>query len=244
MATDGRFTRICQVVPMCPPDGSIIFTTWRQCALPWGHIGATWRIWLNLGLAHPSSQPKWQIERFSHFCTAHGRVSSGMPGHVLSSNNCPFAQGNWAAPSNTYFLGPTWVHNQMASRSVQPFLHRSWQSVAILHNGLPLSLLKLPLSMGNQDPHLKRDSWGPSELTTQMASRLVQLFLHRWLQSVPILYNGTPLPHQNCPFAWGSELPYNTLFPGLPESSDQTASWSVQPFLQASLVWQTNQQRA
>jgi len=25
-------------------DGSIIFPRWRQWSVPWGHIGATWRI--------------------------------------------------------------------------------------------------------------------------------------------------------------------------------------------------------
>jgi len=36
------------------------------------------------------------------------------------------------APSNTCFLGPTRVHNQTASLSVQPFLHSSRQSAPIL----------------------------------------------------------------------------------------------------------------
>jgi len=56
------------------------------------------------------SLPKWQIDRFSHFFAAHGRVLSGMRGHVLSPNNCPFVWGIWA-PSNTCFLGSTGVHN-------------------------------------------------------------------------------------------------------------------------------------
>jgi len=29
-------------------DNSIVFARWSQCALPWGHNGATWRIGLNL----------------------------------------------------------------------------------------------------------------------------------------------------------------------------------------------------
>jgi len=68
----GRFSRIRQVVPMCIPMTA--------------YIGAT-RV-----------HNQRQIDRFSHFCSAHGRVSSGMswgmPGHVVSSNNCPFAQGS------------------------------------------------------------------------------------------------------------------------------------------------------
>jgi len=56
-------------------DGSNIYARWRQCALPWEQIGATWWILMEhvLPSAHPSPQPKWQIDHYSHFCTAHGR---------------------------------------------------------------------------------------------------------------------------------------------------------------------------
>jgi len=102
-----------------PPktDGSIVYARWRECALPYEHTGATWRIQLNscflrptrvqnpngnsissavfaqltaqcrrvhwrhlantielvLSSVHPTPQPKWQRDRFSHFCTAHGK---------------------------------------------------------------------------------------------------------------------------------------------------------------------------
>jgi len=39
----------------------------------WRHLGNT--VELVLRWAHPSPQPKWQIDRFNHFCTAHGRMS-------------------------------------------------------------------------------------------------------------------------------------------------------------------------
>jgi len=35
-------------------DGSMLFDRWRQRVLPWGHIGATWRIWLNLCILRPT----------------------------------------------------------------------------------------------------------------------------------------------------------------------------------------------
>jgi len=69
----------------------------------WRHLANT--IEFVLPLANPSPQPKRLIDRFSHFCTTHGKVLSGMPGHVLSPSNCPFAWGIWA-PSNTCFLRP------------------------------------------------------------------------------------------------------------------------------------------
>jgi len=56
----------------------------------------------------------------------------------------------------------------------------------------------------------------------------------------PYIYNGCPFP-QNCPFPCGYlnlHLIWGSL--GLPESSTQTASRSVQPFLQGSLLWQTD----
>jgi len=63
---------------------------------------------------------------------------------------------------------------------------------------------KIALPMGVSGPHLTHDSLGPSMSIIQMASRSSLPFLHRWPQSVPMLYNGTPLsPPQNCPFSWG-----------------------------------------
>jgi len=113
-------------------DFSVVFARWCQHTLPSGHIGATWRIRLNLCFlrpisvhnpngksvgsaifvqlmaerrqahwhhlpnvdwtcahwhhlqntielvlpsAHLSPQPKWQIDLFSRFCTAHSRKS-------------------------------------------------------------------------------------------------------------------------------------------------------------------------
>jgi len=61
----------------------------------------------------------------------------------------------------------------------------------------------------------------------------------------PILYSEAPLfPRKIAPFH-GDLDPYPYLIHaslGPPESSTQTASRSVQPFLQGLLVWQTNRQ--
>jgi len=70
---------------------------------------------------------------------------------------------------------------------------------------------------------------------TQMASRLVQPFLHRWPQSVPVLYNGTPLsPLKTAPSHEGIWTPIPTrilnpngisissaVFPGLTSVTDR-----------------------
>ena len=88
-------------------------THWRHLANTTEHM---------LPSAHPRTQPKWPIDRFSHFCTLHGRVSSSMPGHVLSPNNCPFAWDLGPWPNlNPASLGPPVSITQTASRSVQPF---------------------------------------------------------------------------------------------------------------------------
>jgi len=57
-------------------------------------------------------------------------------------------------------------------------------------------------------------SFGPSESTTQVASRLVQPFLHSSQQKVPILYSGMPIPLKIAPSDGGSGPPSNTWFPG------------------------------
>jgi len=47
-------------------DGSIVFTRWHQCALIcWRHLANTTE--LLLPSAHPSPQPRRQIDRFSRF---------------------------------------------------------------------------------------------------------------------------------------------------------------------------------
>ena len=58
---------------------------------------------------------------------------------------------------------------------------------------------KLSLPMGHLDPHIILDFLVPSKPKTQTASRSVQPFSHRWPQSVPILYNGTPIPLKIAP---------------------------------------------
>jgi len=55
---------------------------------------------------------------------------------------------------------------------------------------------------------------GPADSASQMTSRSVQLFLHSSPQSVPILYNGPPLPPQNCPSHGGIWTPFNTWLVG------------------------------
>ena len=62
-------------------------------------------------LDKPQSISKWHFDRFSHFCTAHGRESLYFTmGRPCPHQNCPFTWGS-GLPSNTWFLGPAGVHN-------------------------------------------------------------------------------------------------------------------------------------
>jgi len=90
---------------------------------------------------------------------------------------------------------------------------------------------------GNLDPRLIHDSYGPSKPKTQTAARLLQPFLHSWLQSVSILFKGLPHPPSKLPVPIGESGPHLTH-----RSSTQTASQLVWQFLQGSLLWQTDRQ--
>jgi len=95
-------------------------------------------------------------------------------------------------------------------------------------------------------PHLTHDFLGASEPITQTASRSVQPFLHRWPQSVPILYNGTPPSSSKLPLPMGRSGLYlihgsvgppesspkrhligSAIFVGLTTMTDRLRYWSV-----------------
>ena len=66
---------------MCPPMRA-----------HWHYLANT--IELVLPSAHTSPQPKQQIDLFSHFCTAPGRVVVGHARACPSPNNCPSHEGS------------------------------------------------------------------------------------------------------------------------------------------------------
>jgi len=135
--------------------GSVAFAMWCQLAN---------MIELMVYSARRSPQPKWKIDRFSHFCTAYGRLSSGT-------------------------LAPPEYTTQTANRLVQLFLHSSWQKVPILYNGRTVPQ-NSPSHLRNLDPRLICDSLGPSEPTIQTASRSVQPFMHRsWYCRVSLYFS-------------------------------------------------------
>jgi len=91
------------------------------------------------------------------------------------------------------FPRPTKVHNPTGKSIDSAVLAQIMAESPYTYNGLCFPQ-KLLFPMRDLDRHLIHRSLGPLESSTQTASRTVQPFLHRRLQSVPILYNGTPLP--------------------------------------------------
>ena len=155
---------------------------------------------------------------------------------------CPPMYTHWRHLANMIelcFLRPTWVHNPN-SKSIGSAI--SAQLTTESPYTLPWASLSPTIAPyhGGSGHRLTHDSLGHSEPTIQKASQTVQPFSHRWLQSVPILYNGPPISPK-------LPLPMGDLDPhlihaslGSPKSSTQIVTGMVQPFLQGSLVWQTD----
>ena len=168
-----------------------------------------------------------------------GRVVSGVHAQTASRSILPFFAGppnmvgsigfvRWrycAPPCNTCFLGPILVYNETASRSVHPFIHSSRQRVEIVQKRLSLSPLKIAPSHRGTEPHLIRDSLGLPESSTQTGSRSFQPFLHRYLQIVLILYNGTPLPPSKLFLPLRMWTPYRTEFLGSTRVLNPNGIW-------------------
>jgi len=112
----------------------------------------------------------------------------------------------WQIRLNLCFLQHTGLHSPK-SKSIGSAV--SAQLTAVSAHTLQWGpfLPKLRLLVGGMGLHLFHDSLRQTELTSQTALWSVQLFSHRWPQSVPIVYNGHPFPPQNCPFTWGIWTP-------------------------------------
>jgi len=99
--------------------------------------------------AKPSPQPKWHLDRFSHFCTAHVRVST--LGHALTLKIAPSHLGF----GSHLISGSFWVHATQL-----PKWHLDWFSCfCTAHCGQSLLPLLSP------EVHLPMDGSGPSSNT-------------------------------------------------------------------------------
>ena len=158
--------------------------------------------------AYPCPQPKWHLDWLSHFCTAHGKVSLGMPGHVLSPKNCAFAWCDLDPHLIQWFLRPTgiFIPNGISISSAV-FAQLTAEHTYILQ-WATLFPSKLPLPMGDLDLYLVCNFLDPSKPATQMASRLVSHFCtsHGRVSLGMPGRRARPFA-KNCAFAWGDPDP-------------------------------------
>jgi len=104
----------------------------------------------------------------------------------------------------------------------------------------PDTPLEVPISVGASA--LLSDAWflGFTPLSFPNSSSISSAVFAGLLQSVPTLYHCLPFPPK-LHITMGNldpHLIYISLGP--PKYATQTASWSVQPFLQISWLWQTD----
>jgi len=128
-------------------SGGASVPTWEA---HWRHLANT--IELVLLSTHPSPQPKRQIDRFGRVCTAHGRKSLYFTVGDTPPK-LPLLVGGSDPPSNSWFLEPT---IQMASQSVQLFLHSWPHRVSYTLQWAPLFPKIAPSYRGSGLPSNKR----------------------------------------------------------------------------------------
>jgi len=80
---------------------------------------------IHASLGHPTQHPKWHLNQFSRFCTAHGRVTIVHNGVHLYFQNCP-SHGGSGAHLIYGSLGPPTSTTHTASQLVQGSW--SWQT--------------------------------------------------------------------------------------------------------------------
>jgi len=185
-------------------DGSIVFARRQQCALPCWHIGATWRIWLNLCFLRPTQVHNPNGKSIDSAISAQLTVEvpilyNGRP----FPKNFSFSLGIWT-PSNSWFLEST---IQTASQSFQPFSQRrAAECPCTLQWAAPFPITP---SNGGSGPHLAHDSLGPSEHCDRFTrfctdDRKVSLYFTM----------GRLFPHSKLPLPMGIWAPSNTWFSG------------------------------
>jgi len=148
---------------------------------------------------------------------------------------------SWRIRLNLCILWPTQVHNRNGKLIRSAVFAQLRAESAYTLQWAPLSTRISPSHREIWTSHVTHDALGPWEPTTQIAPRSVQPCLHRWPRSVPILYNSLPVSPSKLPLPMLASGPHviRGSF-GPPESGTQMTTWSFQPFLQGSLVWQTD----
>jgi len=137
-----------------PPHmgGSVVFARWHRCAphlymLPWA----------------PKSNLKQHLDRFRRVCTVHGRES------LYFTTGCPVplktaaSHGGIWTSCNTWFLGPIRVHNPNGISIASAIFSQLTAECPYTLQWATPPPWKLPLPVGDLDPHVIRGSLGPPE---------------------------------------------------------------------------------
>jgi len=167
----------------------MVFARWRQRAHMGGHIGATWQIRLNLWFLWSTWVHNPNGKSIGSAVSAQLTAESPhtLQRATLSSKIAPSWGGIWT-PSDSWFLEPDRAYSANG-------ISIGSAVFAQVTAERPYTLQWVPPSPFHGGAGPPSNPWflGP---TYQTASPLVQLFLHRWLQSVLSLYftMGCPFP--------------------------------------------------
>jgi len=162
------------------------------------------------------------------YSTGDGNVSSH-EGTLAPPGEC-----DWICAS----FGPLESIIQTANQSVKPFWHSSRQKVPIIYNGRPYPP-ELPLKWRIWTPC---NTWclGPMRAHNPNGTSIGSAVFSQMTAECPYTLQLFACFPSKLPLPMLASGPCNTWFIGPTESKTQMATWSFQPFLQGSLVWQTD----
>jgi len=155
-------------VPSPPQtDDSIVFARWRQRALPSGNMTE-----LVLFSATQIHNPNSKSIGSAVFAQLTAESPYNLQRAPLFPLKIAPSHGRSGPPSKTRFLEPIRAQNPYSILIGSAFFAQMTAEchicrVPILYNGLHLSPSKLPLPMGDVDPHLTRGSVGQPESSTE-----------------------------------------------------------------------------
>jgi len=155
---------------------------------------------------------------------------------------CPPIRAHWRYLASAIKLVLTSAHlSPQPKRRIDRFSHfcTAYSRMSLYCKWAPLSP-KLPLPMGDLDPHLTHDSLGQFESKTQTASRSVQPFCTDGRRVSLYFAMGRPFPLSKLPIPMGIWTPSNTWFPGPTRVLNSNGISIGSAVLQGSLVWQTD----
>jgi len=178
-------------------------------------------------LGPPESITQTASRLVQPLCTAHGRVSSGMPGHNLFPK-LPLCVGDQEPHLIHVFLGPP--KSRAYFKEYLGQFSRLCTAHIIMSSGM--SGHGLPLNIAHREIWTPSNTWFLGQPTQHPKQHLGQPFLHSLWQTVPVLYNWRS---PKLPVPMGRSRPHLIHdFLGPSKPTTQTASRSFQLFLHSS----------